>query len=111
MSILIRGIDIPENCYECFCFQQIKAGIDHPAFNYCVLQNWKQPCTPCTMTVVEAKEGIADYCLFSEVFAPHGRLIDADALIQKLNDEHIPYNSDINFFITNAPTVIEAEGE
>lgn len=33
------------------------------------------------------------------------RLIDADALLKKLNEERIPYNSEINYFITNAPTV------
>ena len=35
------------------------------------------------------------------------RLIDADALIKKLNEERIPYNSDINYLITTAPTIEE----
>ena len=33
------------------------------------------------------------------------RLIDADALLKKLNEEGIQYNADINYLITNAPTV------
>lgn len=33
------------------------------------------------------------------------RLIDADELLKKLNEERIQYNADINYFITNAPTV------
>ena len=33
------------------------------------------------------------------------RLIDADALLKKLNEERIPYNADVNFFIANAPTI------
>ena len=33
------------------------------------------------------------------------RLIDADALLKKLNEEKIPFNSDINSFIISAPTV------
>lgn len=33
------------------------------------------------------------------------RLIDADALLKKLNEERIQYNADINYFITNAPTI------
>lgn len=33
------------------------------------------------------------------------RLIDADALIKKLNEERIPYNADVNYFITNTPTI------
>jgi len=38
------------------------------------------------------------------------RLIDADALLKKLNEEKIPFNSDINSFIISAPTV-EPEGK
>lgn len=33
------------------------------------------------------------------------RLVDADALLETLNKEKIPYNADINYFITHAPTV------
>lgn len=33
------------------------------------------------------------------------RLIDADALLKKLNEEGIPYNANINYFVTNAPTI------
>lgn len=33
------------------------------------------------------------------------RLIDADALLKKLNEEKIPFNSDVNSFIITAPTV------
>lgn len=36
------------------------------------------------------------------------RLIDADALINTLNEEKIKFNADINYIILNAPTV-EAE--
>lgn len=40
---------------------------------------------------------------------PHGRLIDADALIETLNNNKIPYNDDVNYFLMNAPTIIPAE--
>ena len=33
------------------------------------------------------------------------RLIDAGALLEILNKEKIPYDSDVNYFITHAPTV------
>jgi len=33
------------------------------------------------------------------------RLIDADALLQTLNDEDVPYDADVNYFIMNAPTI------
>lgn len=35
------------------------------------------------------------------------RLIDADLLIQKLNEREIPYNADVNEAIRKAPTVEE----
>ena len=37
------------------------------------------------------------------------RYIDADALLAKLNEEKIPYDSDINYFICHAPTADVAE--
>ena len=37
------------------------------------------------------------------------RLIDADALIELLNDNGVPYNADVNYFITNAPTIDAVE--
>lgn len=33
------------------------------------------------------------------------RLIDADALIEVLNDNGVSYNADVNYFVTNAPTI------
>lgn len=33
------------------------------------------------------------------------RMIDADALIEVLNDNGVPYNADVNYFVTNAPTI------
>lgn len=35
------------------------------------------------------------------------RMIDADALLETLNKEKIPYNADVNYFIMNAPTAVE----
>lgn len=37
------------------------------------------------------------------------RLIDADALIEVLNDNGVPYNADVNYFVTNAPTIDAVE--
>lgn len=37
------------------------------------------------------------------------RLIDADALINTLNKEKIPFNADINYIILNAPTIDAVE--
>ena len=37
------------------------------------------------------------------------RYIDADALLETLNKEEIPYDADINYFIMHAPTVDAVE--
>lgn len=42
---------------------------------------------------------------------PHGRLIDVDALINTLNDNEVKYDSDVNYFLMYAPTVIPASEE
>lgn len=39
------------------------------------------------------------------------RLIDADALIEMLNDSGVPYNADANYFVENAPTIKQKCGE
>lgn len=39
------------------------------------------------------------------------RLIDADLLIQTLNNKEIPYSADINEAILNAPTVERKKGK
>lgn len=117
MIILIKNIEMPKNCYECFCHEQVKAGIDHPTFDYCVLENWKQSRTPLTMTPAEAMEGIADFCSLIEL-PPHGRLIDVNTAIILLQDY---YNREkdtlkqhaigecIMIIKDDVPTVIEAE--
>lgn len=37
------------------------------------------------------------------------RLIDADALLIKLKDEHVPFRADVNERIINAPTIDTVE--
>ena len=82
MSILIKGMEMPERCGACFlrvggCKQRIYM---------------EQP---------------PKYCPLVEIPTPHGRLIDADA-IQDYNVETFGQRL---LIIDTAPTVIEAEGE
>lgn len=39
----------------------------------------------------------------------HGELIDRDNLLRTLNEEHIEYDSDVNYFICHAPVIVEAD--
>ena len=92
MSILIKGMEMPRNCYECKvwfeCFDE------KPHFNM-----------------------IKSVCPLVEVKTPHGRLIDADKLLEKAYWDYNEATHDYNnikvvseYDIDDAPTVIEAEG-
>ena len=84
MSILIKGMEMPENC------------------DTCPLSKWD--------STNEKFYCIFDNCPLVEVPTPHGRLIDADALDYKLgsSDRDIYVRGVLE---EEAPTVIEAEGD
>ena len=104
MSVLIKGVEMPTSCGLCPCF--------HPEYPmYCQADNQRPKRT----------EGAPygrkpDWFPIIEVPAPHGRLIDADALLNLLNKCMFPsdmvtttaVSMGINW-IKEAPTVIEAE--
>lgn len=118
MSILIKGMKMPEHCGYCrFSYD----GICH------ALQRVKYP------QDMEEDGKLAD-CPLVEIPTPHGRLIDADALIDELeydielearyldnfdgtHTERITSEVNKKIFETaieilqKAPTIIEAEGE
>ena len=90
MSILIKGMEMPRNCYECKvwfeCFNE------KPPFNM-----------------------IKSVCPLVEVKEPHGRLIDIKSVedrkfVTVSNDYQRWWNGALESVIDNAPTVIEAEG-
>lgn len=99
MSILVKGVDMPKDCV--FCKWHTRWG--------------------CGITGI--RTNTAQGCPLVEVPTPHGRLIDADALEEKLNvwtrenfsfSDRYEYNlegmiraSDIAMTL---PTIIEAEG-
>lgn len=104
MSILIKGVEMPKSCEECFARKHIEADTDHCAFDYCVFENWHQPRTPLVLTPKELKSK-APYCPLGDV-PPHGRLIDADAKVG-VNVTMMPGGKCKVDLI--APTIIPAE--
>ena len=93
MSVLIKGVEFPNNC---LCCRFNGEGMDD--IIYCELLH----------DYFEFKKG----CPLVKVPTPHGRLIDVDAIIVNRNDY---YTSDdfmeaVNM-LEDAPTIIEAEGE
>ena len=95
MSILIKGMEMPKHCWQCAF---------HDDLDECILLN--QSC----MVVWGESKRIED-CPLVEVPTPHGRLIDADALLNKTicNPLWSPYIT--KKMVLDAKTVIEAEGE
>ena len=107
MSVLIKGMEMPETCEECsfHCY--------HSDGKYvCVATPLFYP-----MNLANSKGRRKDFCPLVEVPAPHGRLIDKDALIAQMeaDAEHIEEPIAAMFAyaaindVKHAPTVIEAE--
>ena len=96
MSILIKGMKMPKDC------------------PYCPLAHWnfKNEFTGCEIvkkyfsTEEMYADGRPDFCPLVEI-PPHGRLIDADALVKK---QPIPELGAPRWLIEQAPTIIESEG-
>ena len=111
MSILIKGMRMPENCLKCpmqfggMCYV-MPDDVDESRVAPTVEDAWKQR--------------KPDWCPLVEIPEPHGRLIDADALKETL-DYYIceaNWGDEVNKalrwvkdeFINSENTVIEAEG-
>ena len=91
MSVLIKGVELPKSCYECFlcddeCFGSYKCGL---------VKEWG------------SAESRASDCPIVEI-PPHGRLIDADALKPGFIGSYA-YTNWSRYAVINAPTIIEAE--
>ena len=109
MSVLIKGMEMPENCSEC----KIKGeGSDS-------LYTWSCPFTGMEYTKYEEENGRLDECPLVEVPKPHGRLIDTSHKVDMSfyddeYEEHSMRTVTIEELLMVAdnevPTVIEAEG-
>ena len=89
MSVVIPGMEMPKNCWDCPCF-----------FSEGWLCNLDDECR-------EDCDGRPDWCPLVELPEKHGRLIDADALYYDLSvDDEDIY---VKHCLEDAPTVLEAE--
>lgn len=110
MSVLIKGMNGYECCADCeFC-----GGLIIPDGIYTC------DCPPTRgMNITRAIEEDCKHpdCPLVELPEKHGRLIDADALIDKCGDWYTEEGKEEGFIGTlemllkDAPTVVEAEGE
>lgn len=88
MSILIKGMDMPEHCYECLLRQG----------NCCLLLYEAVPPT------VPLKR-LAD-CPLVEIPTPHGDIKDINTVEDELDERCGQLSAEI---VRNAPTILEAE--
>ncbi len=100
MGVFIKGMEMPKNCKEC-------PFSDHQA--WCLIPGeWRE-------RYYCPDDEVSEHCPLVEI-SPHGRLIDADALKSKFrhgegnSDVDSAWISTIRRFITQADTIIEAEG-
>ena len=103
-SVMIKGMEIPSGCYDCPILQSSDGCFDFecPFNSYLLWHNAED--------VIRYRP---DNCPLVEIPTPHGRLIDADALMEcrlelnhyeELKDGYIP-----DYDLDSAPTIIEAE--
>ena len=113
MSILIHDMEMPTSCDKCrFC---VNGFTDDAPMYECAVQSYEN-----VSVLVESGgkpfDFRPDWCPLIEL-PPHGRLIDADKLKSKFrhgegnSDVDSAWISTIRRFITQADTIIEAEGE
>ena len=103
MSILIKGMEMPTSCGECdLCACYVRE--DGTEENY--------RC-PITMYPIHNFDERHKRCPLVEL-PPHGRLIDADALMKKVEHDtplSTVFEKTMRMYLNNAPTIIEAEEE
>ena len=96
MSILIKGMELPNDCYVCSFAKWTDDG-----------------CAGCVADDKIHNASKPVDCPLIEIPKPHGRLIDGDALQCKVDDIGLGYYEVLGVTedtIDSAPTVIEAEG-
>lgn len=107
MSVLVRGMEMPKGCF--FCPMRIK--IDPDTIRCLATGNDFEETF--AGTIERRNNG---NCPLLEVKEPHGRLGDLDELKLKFrhsegdNDADSAWISTVRRFITQADTIIEAEG-
>jgi hypothetical protein len=96
MSVLIKGMEMPESCENCwFNFNLFfsRCGLTHNKLKYIGDKN--------------------DDCPLVEIPSKHGDLIDRQELLRLLDDSDFSYNSEAFTVVTevleSSPTIIEAE--
>lgn len=93
MSVLIRGMEMPESCYNCVARYGGFCSVKPPESDGVCPPKCERP----------------DWCPLVELPSKHGRLIDADEMKELWKG--CTFDGDITCLLDPRPTVLEAEGE
>lgn len=104
MSILIRGMEMPKNCYECLVRNQGFSGDGMKCGKTGSVLSWR-----------DGHRKRMDNCPLVPI-PPHGRMIDADAVAKMVLDsvnqedaQGFMFTKIICQILKDAPTIIPAE--
>lgn len=105
MSVLIKGMDMPKNCYEClFAMRHYSPLFGNIHINKHKKFEYDYSCIITHKMITSTRR--SRFCPLVEVPTPHGRLIDADELETFCDYPNWSVNKKI---ISGRPTVIESE--
>jgi hypothetical protein len=92
MSVIVKGMKMPSNCAHCICASEDS--------RYCAAANEYIPML-----------GKPKWCPLVEVPTPHGRLVDADVLIEDIRKNSASYFADdfAHEWVDRQPTIVEKE--
>ena len=96
MSYIVAR-DIPKNCIECPCGYETEGEFRDEC--QVLSKEWEK----------DADSVRPDWCPLVEVPTPHGRLIDADALMRDIEEYHLS-DGKFQHWVEVQQTIIEAEG-
>ena len=103
MSVVVKGMSMPSECEYCgFCrYYPENGNVWCNANNRILKLAWKEP----NWTHLDVRR--PDWCPLEEIETPHGRLIDAGKLSDKMRGKWTVYDYEA---LGTMPTIIEAEG-
>ena len=90
MNVLINGMEMPKCCAECPAGAYEYNDNDERCF-VCGFIKSQHPweCEHVEIDGIDTTKARADFCPLIEIPTPHGRLIDADELINELASMHV----------------------
>ena len=110
VSIIVKGLNAPERCETCAmaaCYRN-SGSIWCNAMNRRLVSDWDGD--------TEVEIDVPEWCPIRELPKKHGRLIDADALMEKsswynLCGHNMSIHGVQDYEIASMETIVESEGE